>query len=59
MPRIQSFPIKEEVRQVFISFLAMLDRVSVELETKVRVEESDLHGDSQDQDFENISFFSD
>ena len=53
MPRIQDFPIKEEVRQ------AMLDRVSVELETKVRVEESDLHGDSQDQDFENISFFSD
>ena len=36
-PRIQSFPIKEEVRQVFISFLAMLERVSVVFETEVRV----------------------
>ena len=42
-----------------IPLLAMPDRVSVEFESEVRVEESDSDGEGLDQDFEDTSFFSD
>ena len=39
-----------------IPLLAMPERVNVEFETEVRVEESDSDGEGLDQDFEDTSF---
>ena len=50
--------VDDYLKKYSIPLLTMPDRVSVEFETEVRVEESDSDGEGLDEDFED-TFFSD